>query len=147
MEKVNLMLVNEENRLFYENKIQSKNLDKYSHLSKSNNLHFCHNRCELKLIHNVTTSTRFFQDNVYERNNFAAKFSIHIFRDPRPFKYDNYFDFLNFFEFYQAKKTDYAVDVGRAFHRYLSQTDIEIFTTFEKFTDKSGKWLITEFTF
>ena len=129
--------------MWYKNKTQSKNSDKYSylkHFSKSNNLHFYHNHCELKVIHNVTTSTRFFQDNVYERNDFAAKFSIHIFRDPRPFKYYNYFDFFNFFQFYQAKKTDYALDVGRAFHRYLSQTDAEIFTTFEKFTDKSGKY-------
>ena len=109
--------------MWYKNKTQSKNSDKYSylkHLSKSNNLHFYHNHCELKLIHNVTTSTRFFQD-VYERNDFAAKFSIHIFRDPRPFKYYNYFDFFDFFQFCQAKKTDYALDVGRAFHMYRKQ--------------------------
>ena len=97
-------------------------------------------RCELKLVYNVITSIRFFQDNIYERNDFAAKFPIHIFPDSRPFKYYNYFDFFDFFEFDQAKKTDYTLDVGRAFHGYLSQTDAKLFTTFEKFTDKNGKY-------
>ena len=53
-QKSNLMLVNEdENRLPYKNKIQSKNSDsKYSylrHLSKCNYLHFYHHRCESKV--------------------------------------------------------------------------------------------------
>ena len=95
---------------------------------------------ELKLIYHVTASIRFFQDHIYKRNDFAAKFSIHIFPDPRPFKYYNYFGFLDFFEFDQAKKTDYTLDVGKAFHGYLSQTDTKLFTTFEKFTDKNGKY-------
>ena len=143
-QKLNLILVNEDkNCLSYKNKIQSKNSDsRYSslkHLSKCNYLHFYHHRCDLKLINNVTTSVRFFQDNIHERNDFAAKFSIYTFPDPRPFKYYNYFDFFNFFEFYQTKKTDYALDVGRAFHGYLSQADTEIFTIFEEFTDKNGK--------
>ena len=96
--------------------------------------------CELKIIYNVTASIRFFQDNIYERNDFAAKFSIHIFPDPRPFKYYNYFDFFDFFEFDQAKKTDYILDVGKTFHWYLLQTDTKLVTTFEKFTDKNGKY-------
>ena len=90
-------------------------------------------------VNNVTTSIRFFQDNIHERT-IAAKFSIHIFPDPRPFKYYNYFDFSDFFDCYQAKKADYTLDVGRAFHGYLSQADTEIFTVFEKFTDESGKY-------
>ena len=57
-----------------------------------------------------------------------------------PFKYYNYFDFFDFFEFFQIHKTAYSLDVGRVFHVYLSQADIEIFTTFEKFMDLEGKY-------
>ena len=32
------------------------------------------------------------------------------------------------------------LDVGRAFHVYLSQADTEILTTFKKFTDPEGKY-------
>ena len=73
------------------------------HLSKCNYQHFYHHRCELKLINNVIISIRFFQDNIHERNDFAAKFSIHTFPDPRLFKYYNYFDFFDFFELQPLK--------------------------------------------
>ena len=69
-----------------------------------------------------------------------SKFCIHIILEPRPFKYYNYFDFFDFFEFYQIYKTVYSLDVGRAFHVYLSQADTEILITFEKFSDSEGKY-------
>ena len=34
----------------------------------------------------------------------------------------------------------YDLDVGRAFYAYLSKTDMEIFTTIEKFNDPEGKY-------
>ena len=37
--------------------------------------------------------------------------------------------FLIFFYFHQIHKSEYALDVGRAFYAYLSETDTEVFTT------------------
>ena len=70
--------------------------------------------------------------------DFGSKFSLHVIPEPRQFKYCNYFDFFNFFEFYHVHKSEYALDVGGAFSAYLSETDTEVFTTSEKFTDPNG---------
>ena len=116
---------------------------KYSylkHLNKSNTLHFYHHRAEIKLINNVTSIIRFFQESIHKQKDFASKFCIHIILEPRPFKYYTYFDFFGFFEFYQIHKISYSLYVGRVFHTYLSAADTEIFTTFSKFTDPSRKY-------
>ena len=130
--KYNLALATKEgSSITYKDKIE----DKYSylkHLTKTNLLHFYHHLCEIKLINDVTTSIRFLQQNIHERKDFAAKFSIHIIPEPRPLKYYNYFDIFDFFEFYQIHNDTLDLHVGRAFHSYLSTADTEIFTTHEK---------------
>ena len=116
---------------------------KYSylkHLSKSNRLHFSHAKAELKLINNLTTCLRFFQQSVHDQKDFESKFCIHIIENPRPFKYYSYFDYFDFFEFYQIHKTNYNLDVGLTFNDYLTKNDPEMFTTFEKFTDSNSKY-------
>ena len=47
---------------------------------------------------------------------------------------------LNFFDFCQIHTITCSLDVGRAFHAYLSQADTEIFTTLKTFTDPEGKY-------
>ena len=131
--------------LEYKDKLSEggSSVSKYSylrHLSKSNKLHFSHEKAELKLINNVTTSLRFFEQSVHDQKDFESKFCIHIIEDPRPFKYYSYFDYFDFFEFYQIHKTNYNLDVGIAFHGYLTKNDTEMFSTFEKFTDPNGKY-------
>ena len=131
--------------LEYKDKLSEggSSVSKYSylrHLSKSNRLHFSHEKAELKLINNVTTSLRFFEQSVHDQKNFESKFCIHIIEDPRLFKYYSYFDYFDFFEFYQIHKTNCNLDVGVAFHDYLTKNDTEMFTTFEKFTDPNGKY-------
>ena len=111
----------------------SKNLF-LKHSNKVNRLHFYHQCCDLKLINNVTTCIRFYQNGIHKKRAFGSKFPIHI-PETRPFKYYNYFDF---FEFYQIHKSEYALDVARAFYSYLSETDTEVFTTFEKLTNPNG---------
>ena len=101
-------------------------------MNKVNSLHFYHQRCELKLINNVTTCVRFYQSNIHKKRDFGSKFSVHVILEPRQFKYYNYFDF---FEFYQIHKSEYTLDVGRAFCACLSETNTEVFTTFKKFTN------------
>lgn len=135
-----LALVRQDNSVIsYNGKISNKYCY-LKHLEKSNTLHFYHHRCELKLINNVTTQLRFFQENLQERKDFAAKFSIHIIPEPRSFKYYNYFDFFYFFEFYQIYKFDFQLNVGQAFYFYLTNNYTEIFTTFEKFSDPDGPY-------
>ena len=107
------------------------------HLNKVNSLHLYHQHCQLKLINSATTCIRFYQNNIHEKRDFGPKFSIYVILKPRPFKYYNHFDF---FEFYQIHKSEYALDVGRAFYTYLSETDTEVFTTFEKFTNPNGSY-------
>ena len=75
-------------------------VSKYSylrHLSESNRLHFSHEKAELKLINNVSTSLTFFEQNIHYQKDFKSKFCIHILGDPRPFKYCSYFDYFDFF--------------------------------------------------
>ena len=113
---------------------------KYSylkHLSKSNRLHFSHAKAELKLINNVTTCFRFFQQSIHDQKDFKSKFCIHITEDPRRFKYYSCFDY---FEFYQIHKTNYNLDMGLAFHDYLTKNETEMFTNFKKFMDPNGKY-------
>ena len=55
-------------------------------------------------------------------------------------KYYSYFDYFDFFKFYQIHKTNYNLDVGVAFHDYLTKNDTEMFTTFQKFMDPNGKY-------
>ena len=130
-------------KISYKDKIETTfSKSKYSylkHLSESNTLHFYHHKCELKLVNNVTPSARFFQESIHEEKDFASKFCMHIIPEPWPYKYYSYFDFFQFFEFYQIHKLAYDLDVGRAFYAYLSDTDTEIFTTIETFTDPEGK--------
>ena len=110
------------------------------HLNGQSLLHFYHHRCELKLINNVTTSIRFFQDIIHEKKDFASRFCIHIIPEPRPFKHYNYFNFFDFFEFYQIHKQTYALNIGNAFHVFLTENETEIFTTFEKYNDINGPY-------
>ena len=87
----------------------------------------------------MTASLRFFEQNVHDQKDFESKFCIHILEDPRPFKYHSCFDYFHFFELYQLHKTNYNLDLGVAFHDYLTKKDTEIFTTFDNFTDPNGK--------
>ena len=140
--KLNLALVRVDfGNISYKDKIETTfSKSKYSylkHLFESNTLHFCHHKCELKLINNVTSSIRFFQESIPEEKDFASKFCIHIIVE---YKYYNYFDFFQFFESYQKGKLTNDLDVGRAFYAYLSETDTEIFTTIEKFNVPEGKY-------
>ena len=109
-------------------------------VSRYSYYHFSHDKAELKLTNNVTTYLRFFKQSVHDQKDFKSKFCIHIIEDLRPFKYYSYFDYFDFFEFYQIHKTNCNLDVGVAFHDYLTKNDTEMFTTFEKFTDPNGKY-------
>ena len=126
---------------------------KYSylkHLSKSNTLHFYHHRCELKLVSNVTSSIRFFQESIHGEKDFAFKFCIHIVPELTSFKQYNYFDFFQFLKFYAKHTLTYNPNVGPAFYAYISVVDTETFTTIEKFDDPQGKHkrsLVTRFIF
>ena len=126
---------------------------KYSylkHLSKSNTLHFYHHRCELKLVSNVTSSVRFFQESIHGEKDFAFKFCIHIVSELTSFKQYNYFDFFQFLKFYAKHTLTYNPNVGPAFYIYISVVDTETFTTIEKFDDPQGKHkrsLVTRFIF
>ena len=140
--KLNLALIRVDfGNISYKDKIETTfSKSKYSylkHLFESNTLHFCHHKCEVKLINNVTSSIRFFQESIPEEKDFASKFCIHIIVE---YKYYNYFDFFQFFESYQKGKLTNDLDVGRAFYAYLSETDTEIFTTIEKFNVPEGKY-------
>ena len=129
-------------KILYKDKIETRfSKSKYSylkHLSESNTLRLYHHKYELKLVNNVISSIRFFQESIHEEKNFVSKFCIRILPEPRPFKYYNYFDF-QYFVFYQIHKLTYDLDVGRVFYAYLSEVDTEIFTTIEKFIDPEGK--------
>ena len=143
--KLNLALFGvDSGNISYKDKIETTfSKSKYSylkHLFESNTLHFCHHKCEVKLINNVTSSIKFFQESIPEEKDFASKFCIHIIVEPRLHKYYNYFDFFQFFESYQTQKLTNDLDVGRAFYAYLSETDTEIFTTVEKFNVPEGKY-------
>ena len=64
--------------------------NKYSyikHLSESNTLHVYYHKCELKLVNNVTSSIRFFQESIHEENDFVSKFCIHIIPEPRSYRH------------------------------------------------------------
>ena len=102
--KYDLALIKQgDSALRYKDKVENDFSDsKYSflkHLNKVNSLHFYHQRCELKLVNNVTTCIRFYQNNIHEKRDFSSKFSIHVIPEPRPFKYYNYFYFFYFFYF------------------------------------------------
>ena len=62
-------------KLSYKDKIQNTfDSSKYSfvkHLNGQSLLQFNHHRCELKLINNVTTSIRFFQDIIHQKKGFC----------------------------------------------------------------------------
>ena len=109
-------------------------------MSESNTLHFYHHKCELKLVNNITSSIRFFQESIHEEKDFAPNFCIHIIPELRPYKWYNYLDFFQFFKLYQIHKLTYDLDIGRAFYAYLSEADTEICTTLEKFNDPEGKY-------
>ena len=103
--KLNLALVRvNPGKISYKDKIETKfTKSKYSylkHVSKSNMLHFYHHQCELKLVNNVTSSIRFFQESFHKEKDFTSKFSIHIFPEPRLNKYCNYFNFFQIFTRY-----------------------------------------------
>ena len=92
--KYNLVLVTkEESSITYKDKFRVK-YSYLKHLTKTNLLHFYHHLCEIKMINDVAISIRFLQQNIHERKDFVAKFSIHIIPEPRPFKYYNNFDFI-----------------------------------------------------
>ena len=63
------LVTRDNSKLSYKDKIQNTHeSSKYSfmkHLNGQSLLHFYHRRCELKLINNVTTSIRFFQDIIH----------------------------------------------------------------------------------
>ena len=101
--------------------------------SSSGTIHFYHHQCELKIINNVTTSIRFLKQNIHDKNDFGAKFAIHVIPEPRPSKHYLYFDFFDFYNYYQIHKESHNLDVGGTFHSYLTDNETEIFTTFEKF--------------
>ena len=88
-------------KILYKDKIETKfSKSKYlyiKHLSESNTLHFQYHKCELKLVNNVTSSIKFFQESSHKENNFASKICIHIIPEPRRYKYYNYFDFFSTF--------------------------------------------------
>ena len=129
--KLNLVLFRvDSGKIPYNDKIETTfSKSKYwylKHLSETNTLHFYHDKCELKLVNNVTSSIRFFQESIHEEKYFASKFCIHVIPESRQHKYYNYFDFSQFFEFYQIHKLTYVLDVGRAFYAYLSKSDTDI---------------------
>ena len=77
----------------------------------------------MKLINNVTTTIRFFKNNIHEEKDFAARFWIHLFLgSPPPPE-------IRFFEYYQSFKNEFDGNVGKAFHKFLSENDTEIFTS------------------
>ena len=123
--------------LFYKDKIENVfGKSKYSFdkaFNSGSTIHFYHHRCELKIISNVTTSIRFFKQNIHDKNDFGAKFAIHVIPEPRPLKQYLYFDFFDFYNYYQIHKESHDLDVGRTFHSYLTDNETETFTTFEKF--------------
>ena len=43
-------------------------------------------------------------------------------------------------EFYQIHKQTYALNIGNAFHAWLTENETEIFTAFEKYNDKNGPY-------
>ena len=138
--KYNLALIRQDNSVLkYKDKIENDFSDsKYlilKHLNKNNRFHFYPHCCELKLINNVTTCIRFYQNNIHEKRDFGSKFSIHVIPEPRLYKYYNNFDF---FEFSQIYRFEYALDLGRALYAYLSETDTEVFRTFKKFSNPNG---------
>ena len=121
--KYNIALVTkEESSITCKDKIKHKYYY-LKHLTKVNLLDFDHHLCEIKMINGVTTSISFLQQNIHERKDFVAKFSIHIILELRPFKYYNYFNFFDFFEFYQIHTNTFGLQVGRTFHSYLSVAD------------------------
>ena len=138
------LFTRDSSKLSYKGKIQNTfDSSKYSfvkHLNGQSSLHFYHHRCELKLINNVTTSIRFFQDITHEKKDFSSRFCIHIVPEPRSFKHYNYFDFFYFFEFYQIHKQTYALTTGNAFHAFLTENETEIFKTFKKYSDINGPY-------
>ena len=139
--KYTLKLVTRDNsKLSYKNTFDSSKYSFVKHLNGQGLIHFYHHCRGLKLINNVTTSIRFFQDIIHENKDFASRFCIHIIPEPRPFKHYNYFDFFDFFEFYQIHKQTYALNIGNAFHAFLTENETEIFTTFEKYNDINGSY-------
>ena len=63
--------------LEYKDKLSEvrSSVSKYSylrHLSKSNRLHFSHEKAELTLINNMTTSFRFFEQSVHNQKDFES---------------------------------------------------------------------------
>ena len=63
--------------LEYKDKLSEvrSSVSKYSylrHLSKSNRLHFSHEKAELTLINNMTTSLRFFKQSVHNQKDFES---------------------------------------------------------------------------
>ena len=93
-----LNLIKEDySRLEYKDKLSQggSSVSKCSYLrnlSKSNKLHFSHEKAERKLINNMTTPLIFFEQSVHDQKDFESKFCIHIIEDPRPFEYYSYFD-------------------------------------------------------
>ena len=86
--KHNLTLVRvDSGKTSYKDKIETTfSKSKYSylrHLFESNTMHFYHHKCELKLVNNVTSSIRFFQESVHKEKDFASKFCTHIIPVPR----------------------------------------------------------------
>ena len=65
---------------------------------------------------------------------------ILIIPQPRPFKHYNCFDFFDFFEFYQIHKQTYALNIGNAFHDFLTENETKIFIAFEKYNDINGPY-------
>ena len=122
--------------LSYKDKIENVfGKSKYSFakgFNSSRTIHSCYHRCKLKIINNVTTSIRFFKQNIHDKNDFGAKFAIYVIPEPRPFKHYLYFDFFDFYNYYQIHKESHDLDVGRTFHSYLTDNETEFFTTFEK---------------
>ena len=72
-------------KISYKDKIETTfSKSKYSylkHLFENNTLHFYHHMCELKLVNDVTSSIRFFQESIHEETNFVSKFCIHLFQN------------------------------------------------------------------
>ena len=86
-ETYSLELVKEaESSITYKDAITEK-YSYYKHTRKSNTVLFKHERAELKLINRNATKIRFLKRNAHDVNDFAAKFTIHIIHEPRPYKY------------------------------------------------------------
>ena len=139
--KYMLALIRQPNaKILYKDRLENTHgKGKYSFakaLNTNSTIHFYHHKCEIKIINSVTTSFRFFQQNIHVRDEFGSKFAIHAIPDPRPFKHYLYFDFFDFFNYYQQHKLSFTSDIGRGFYSYLSDNNTEIFTTFEKFQNE-----------